>query len=155
MLPLHISENVVDSSSCVRWITPDSRWADFSILSILKFKKLILSKSDLLYRFTYSVGFVKFEILSVDICAKDKITANKPSRAVQWRKEGEIKRIFAVRWSKTCSDVGAGDEARTRYLHLGKVALYRMSYARITFIYCSLHPQKCQEKSMYIRCQGM
>ena len=34
----------------------------------------------------------------------------------------------------TCGDVpflfGAGDEARTRYLHLGKVALYRMSYAR-------------------------
>ena len=27
---------------------------------------------------------------------------------------------------------GAGDEARTRYLHLGKVALYRMSYTRIT-----------------------
>ena len=26
---------------------------------------------------------------------------------------------------------GAGDEARTRYLHLGKVALYRMSYTRI------------------------
>ena len=26
---------------------------------------------------------------------------------------------------------GAGNEARTRYLHLGKVALYRMSYARI------------------------
>ena len=26
---------------------------------------------------------------------------------------------------------GAGDEARTRYLHLGKVPLYRMSYARI------------------------
>ena len=26
--------------------------------------------------------------------------------------------------------LGAGDEARTRYLHLGKVALYRMSYAR-------------------------
>ena len=25
---------------------------------------------------------------------------------------------------------GAGDEARTRYLHLGKVALYRMSYTR-------------------------
>ena len=35
----------------------------------------------------------------------------------------------------TCGDVpfffGAGDEARTRYLHLGKVALYRMSYTRI------------------------
>ena len=26
--------------------------------------------------------------------------------------------------------LGAGDEARTRYLHLGKVALYRMSYTR-------------------------
>ena len=26
---------------------------------------------------------------------------------------------------------GAGDEARTRYLHLGKVALYQMSYARM------------------------
>ena len=30
------------------------------------------------------------------------------------------------------SDSGAGDEARTRYLHLGKVALYRMSYTRET-----------------------
>ena len=27
---------------------------------------------------------------------------------------------------------GAGDEARTRYLHLGKVALYQMSYARMS-----------------------
>ena len=26
---------------------------------------------------------------------------------------------------------GAADEARTRYLHLGKVALYQMSYTRI------------------------
>ena len=26
---------------------------------------------------------------------------------------------------------GADDEARTRYLHLGKVALYQMSYVRI------------------------
>ncbi len=26
---------------------------------------------------------------------------------------------------------GAEDEARTRYLHLGKVALYQMSYSRI------------------------
>ena len=26
---------------------------------------------------------------------------------------------------------GAADEARTRYLHLGKVALYQMSYCRI------------------------
>ena len=29
---------------------------------------------------------------------------------------------------------GAGDEARTRYLHLGKVALYRMSYARMKLV---------------------
>ena len=29
---------------------------------------------------------------------------------------------------------GAGDEARTRYLHLGKVALYQMSYARRTWM---------------------
>ena len=27
---------------------------------------------------------------------------------------------------------GAANEARTRYLHLGKVALYQMSYGRIT-----------------------
>ena len=26
---------------------------------------------------------------------------------------------------------GAADEARTRYLHLGKVALYQMSYGRV------------------------
>ena len=29
------------------------------------------------------------------------------------------------------SNYGASDEARTRYLHLGKVALYQMSYTRI------------------------
>ncbi len=31
---------------------------------------------------------------------------------------------------KACKFFGAGNETRTRYLHLGKVALYRMSYAR-------------------------
>ena len=30
----------------------------------------------------------------------------------------------------SCIFYGAGDEARTRYLHLGKVALYQMSYTR-------------------------
>ena len=30
------------------------------------------------------------------------------------------------------TETGAGNEARTRYLHLGKVALYQMSYARAT-----------------------
>ena len=29
---------------------------------------------------------------------------------------------------------GADDEARTRYLHLGKVALYQMSYIRTTLV---------------------
>ena len=29
--------------------------------------------------------------------------------------------------------IGANDEARTRYLHLGKVALYQMSYVRIFY----------------------
>ena len=32
--------------------------------------------------------------------------------------------------ARSLSFSGAGDEARTRYLHLGKVALYRMSYIR-------------------------
>ena len=32
---------------------------------------------------------------------------------------------------------GASDEARTRYLHLGKVALYQMSYTRINKGYYS------------------
>ena len=30
----------------------------------------------------------------------------------------------------SCQKTGADDEARTRYLHLGKVALYQMSYIR-------------------------
>ena len=36
--------------------------------------------------------------------------------------------IFGVNIS---TPFGAADEARTRYLHLGKVALYQMSYGRI------------------------
>ena len=43
----------------------------------------------------------------------------------------EIKRKSRCR-SICFSFYGAGDEARTRYLHLGKVALYRMSYTRGT-----------------------
>ena len=33
---------------------------------------------------------------------------------------------------------GASDEARTRYLHLGKVALYQMSYTRSDKRYYSI-----------------
>ena len=39
---------------------------------------------------------------------------------------------------------GAGDEARTRYLHLGEVALYRMSYTRGTGVLYQIS-RKCQE----------
>ncbi len=35
-----------------------------------------------------------------------------------------------VLFSASVSFNGADDEARTRYLHLGKVALYQMSYIR-------------------------
>ena len=39
---------------------------------------------------------------------------------------------------------GAGNEARTRYLHLGKVALYQMSYARENRSYSSRSFLFCQ-----------
>ena len=39
---------------------------------------------------------------------------------------------------------GAGNEARTRYLHLGKVALYQMSYARENKVYFSKGSRPCQ-----------
>ena len=41
---------------------------------------------------------------------------------------------------------GAGDEARTRYLHLGKVALYQMSYARISKKYYSIFAKNVKGK---------
>ena len=37
---------------------------------------------------------------------------------------------------------GAADEARTRYLHLGKVALYQMSYGRMVYVLCEEHTRK-------------
>ena len=42
-----------------------------------------------------------------------------------WKKERNVCSFFIC---------GAGDEARTRYLHLGKVALYQMSYIRILLV---------------------
>ncbi len=39
---------------------------------------------------------------------------------------------------------GADDEARTRYLHLGKVALYQMSYARAYIFYYTPFRAICQ-----------
>ena len=43
------------------------------------------------------------------------------------RKKAIVFAFLHQRWLR----VGAADEARTRYLHLGKVALYQMSYGRI------------------------
>ena len=40
---------------------------------------------------------------------------------------------------------GAGDEARTRSLHLGKVALYQMSYARVNIGYNTTAKPVCQQ----------
>ena len=37
---------------------------------------------------------------------------------------------------------GAADEARTRYLHLGKVALYQMSYGRIKNVFFTKNTQE-------------
>ena len=49
---------------------------------------------------------------------------------------------------------GAADEARTRYLHLGKVALYQMSYGRILItLFCVIGvPAKvCGEEEEFQR----
>ena len=44
----------------------------------------------------------------------------------------ESQHLFSVEEAHIAVSLfGAGNEARTRYLHLGKVALYQMSYARI------------------------
>ena len=45
------------------------------------------------------------------------------------RFSGEI--CFKKTGQRLIAPFGASDEARTRYLHLGKVALYQMSYTRI------------------------
>ena len=44
---------------------------------------------------------------------------------------GALYNILLKRKGAFSSTLGADYEARTRYLHLGKVALYQMSYARI------------------------
>ena len=48
--------------------------------------------------------------------------------------------------TEVLSVFGAGDEARTRYLDLGKVALYQMSYARKRKIDCSTRIGVCQSR---------
>ena len=41
---------------------------------------------------------------------------------------------------------GASDEARTRYLHLGKVALYQMSYTRVNKSYYTMRNENVNKK---------
>ena len=48
--------------------------------------------------------------------------------------------------TEVLSVFGAGDEARTRYLDLGKVALYQMSYARKRKIDYTSHRSVCQPR---------
>ncbi len=49
---------------------------------------------------------------------------------------------YGTTWSRSVLQKnGASDEARTRYLHLGKVALYQMSYTRIWLP----HSLRCEE----------
>ena len=53
---------------------------------------------------------------------------------------------YGTGWSRTLQKIGASDEARTRYLHLGKVALYQMSYTRNDKKDCTNTLPFCQEK---------
>ena len=50
------------------------------------------------------------------------------------RFELEIKVLQTFALPLGYSAIGADYEARTRYLHLGKVALYQMSYGRISIV---------------------
>ncbi len=56
------------------------------------------------------------------------ITASAACRIIK-QKAGEPVETFVSTGFPAA--FGAADEARTRYLHLGKVALYQMSYGRI------------------------
>ena len=69
-------------------------------------------------------------------CAVQAFCAAKP-----WRRADSLRPSILISCRNPKKEVttyvvtsffGAGDEARTRYLHLGKVALYQMSYARGT-----------------------
>ena len=69
-----------------------------------------------------------------------KLTRSCPVRASA-HNHSKNKKHHPVGW---CFVFGAGDEARTRYLDLGKVALYQMSYARKRKMYYISHFWLCQ-----------
>ena len=54
---------------------------------------------------------------------------------------------YGTIWSRrVLQKFGASDEARTRYLHLGKVALYQMSYTRNNSDYYSKESKNVKYK---------
>gem|GEM_PF-1242065 len=70
--------------------------------------------------------------------ATPRIWVEVPSSSVPFRQQ-KTSPVFHDR--RGC---GASDEARTRYLHLGKVALYQMSYTRISKGYPITFTANCQ-----------
>ena len=56
----------------------------------------------------------------------------KPGSLTKTGSHGFPFRHFDSGYTSTASRIGAGDEARTRDLNLGKVALYQLSYSRKT-----------------------
>ena len=74
-----------------------------------------------------------------------KAGAGLPSRALIQRMEradGRRNPNEGATAKAVAPSFGASDEARTRYLHLGKVALYQMSYTRTiaSMILAGTHP---------------
>ena len=83
---------------------------------------------------------VGFNLLGAGDKARYTIVAIGPSPSPESPPDCRIESFepFTILFQKRKADAkasafsffGAGDEARTRYLHLGKVALYQMSYTR-------------------------
>ena len=65
-----------------------------------------------------------------EACITDEVCITHEVR-IMFRRNASLKKRTFVLVDKSAFFVGADDEARTRYLHLGKVALYQMSYIRI------------------------
>ena len=68
------------------------------------------------------------------------------SPAFEHKKNRQTKKT----WSAG-SAFGASDEARTRYLHLGKVALYQMSYTRNSKVHYSTFFETVNPKIKFSR----
>ena len=82
--------------------------------------------------------FVLLRPTKLDFISKrfhpSKMDVSRPQGRISIKKAPTVSVLF----------YGAGDEARTRYLDLGKVALYQMSYARKRKIYFTVNLCVCQ-----------